>query len=526
MEQSDHELILEIMESPIRWAETFLIEPTTGELFKANYVERTILSAKGPWVVIRVPRRQGKTYSLAVLTLWSVVVNPNYQVLIFAPQNDQVNDFFAYIRSFLAVNPAINDAVVISNRSPQLIEFSNGSTIRGRTTGASSNRKAMTARGKGADLLILDEAAYLREEDYQAIMPIVSNDIYRKEVKIYAASTPTADHGRYYTWATSKDTGWDAIHIPITEIPEITPEQLAMIKSLHSDYEWVVEDLAEFPDIGDSVFRNTDIDAAKTEYTYSLDKFTPGSIRVMGVDWDKHSAGVNIVIIEMVPGVAKVRIVYREEISRGEYTLTNAVNRIIGLNQLVNPNYIYVDRGYGENQIETLKLYGTKYPETGLKTKVVGIMFGQNVPVYDPVTGLPVNKQFKAVMINNMTRMFEDHHLEFSDKDKILEKQLRGYKILGLSSDRIQTTRKNEHIIDALGLALYGLFVHYQNDLRFKPAKQVVVKQAPVPIKSRLGKIRDARACYNLGAPITNRAFTRGFVRGNLMGSSPKRANL
>ena len=33
---------------------------------------------------------------------------------------------------------------------------------------------------------------------------------------------------------------------------------------------------------------------------------------------------------------------------RSEYTYDNAVNKIVELNQIYNPSYIYVDRGSGE----------------------------------------------------------------------------------------------------------------------------------------------------------------------------------
>jgi len=516
--------IIDILSSPLRWAEAFLHDPNTDKLFKANYVEQQILTAKGPWVVIRVPRRQGKSYSLSVLCLWAMAVHSNYTILILAPEEGHVAEFFDYIRNFLSVNPELACEIKENTKSPHRIKFKNNSVIKGKTTGAASSRNTSGIRGKGGDLIILDEAAYLKDSDFGQILPIVTNDIYKDEVLIYAASTPTADHNRYYTWCTAPDSQWEQIHIPITEIPEITPERLAMIKSLHTEMEWIVEDLAEFPDIGDNVFRNSDIDKAKGRYTYSLDGLADSTKKIIGVDWDKHSCGVTIALVEAIPGTNNVRLIYREEIPRGQYTLTNAVNRIIGLNELVKPDFIYVDRGYGEAQIELLKLYGKENPSSKLHEKVIGIQFGQDVSIQDPITGKEIKKQFKSVMINTISRMLEDGLFQFSDKDSRFDKQLRGYKIVGLSSDRIQTTRKNEHIIDAVGLALYGMHTHFYDRLKFKPATKVVIRPQPIPVKSKRAKEEDKRLFSSKNSVFVDRMFTKGLQRGTLMHKVPGRS--
>lgn len=170
LNKQDIQDLIEVFSSPLSWAEAFLHDPNTGNLFKANYVQRKILTAKGPWVVIRVPRRQGKSYSLSVLALWACLVHSNYKVLIIAPEEGQVSEFFEYVRNFLSVNPDIKAEVIENTKSPNKIKFSNNSTISGKTTGASSNRQGVGLRGKGADLIVLDEAAYLREGDFRTVM--------------------------------------------------------------------------------------------------------------------------------------------------------------------------------------------------------------------------------------------------------------------------------------------------------------------------------------------------------------------
>lgn len=53
----------ELSSHPLSWAETFLIEPKTGERFRANYVQRRILSARARDVWVCTHRRGGKCVS-------------------------------------------------------------------------------------------------------------------------------------------------------------------------------------------------------------------------------------------------------------------------------------------------------------------------------------------------------------------------------------------------------------------------------------------------------------------------------
>ena len=78
-------------------------------------------------------------------------------------------------------------------------------------------------------------------------------------------------------------------------------------------------------------------------------------------------------------------------------------------------------------------------------------------------------------MVSTLCRLFEDRMIEFSDSDKHLNNQLRAYQIFESGPNTIKTSRKNEHIIDALGLACYGFMKHYNDRLTFKPATKVVI---------------------------------------------------
>lgn len=44
----------------------------------------------------------------------------------------------------------------------------------------------------------------------------------------------------------------------------------------------------------------------------------------------------------------KFRVAKRYEIPRGEFTFDNAVNKLIEIDEIWDPNFFYIDAGYGE----------------------------------------------------------------------------------------------------------------------------------------------------------------------------------
>lgn len=65
-------------------------------------------------------------------------------------------------------------------------------------------------------------------------------------------------------------------------------------------------------------------------------------------DFDKYQSSSSIIILDFDVIMRKFKVIKRIEVPRGEYTLDNAVNMIIEMNQIYKPSWIYVDRGYGE----------------------------------------------------------------------------------------------------------------------------------------------------------------------------------
>lgn len=168
----------------------------------------------------------------------------------------------------------------------------------------------------------------------------------------------------------------------------------------------------------------------------------------------KYGASSSLLILDYIPKYGKFRVTRRIEVPKAEYSYDKAVNMIIELNRIYDPKWIYVDRGSGEYQLETLHKYGDQHPESGLKVKVKGFSFSQKIDVIDPVTRIPDSKPMKPFMVNQLTLCIERNQLILSPFDEILHKQLIDYEVIRQSQSGLPVfTDKNEHFVDALGLA-------------------------------------------------------------------------
>ena len=99
-------------------------------------------------------------------------------------------------------------------------------------------------------------------------------------------------------------------------------------------------------------------------------------------------------------------------------------------------------------------MYGEKHPETGLKNKLKGFQFSQSLDITDPVTHTVTRTPMKPFMVNQLTITFERSNMILSPFDETLHKQLVDYSVEKITADgRPIYTSKNEHFVDALGLA-------------------------------------------------------------------------
>lgn len=107
-------------------------------------------SAKGK--VIRIGRRSGKTYMMALMMVHEMLLNPGYRVLLVSPYAVQTAEVIKTFKDLCARLP--EDPIKKAKQTPvHEIEFHNGSILMGFTAATNAD----SVRGQTADRIVLDE---------------------------------------------------------------------------------------------------------------------------------------------------------------------------------------------------------------------------------------------------------------------------------------------------------------------------------------------------------------------------------
>ena len=191
----------------------------------------------------------------------------------------------------------------------------------------------------------------------------------------------------------------------------------------------------------------------------------------MGVDWNASKNGTCIIITEWNKGLndgrGAFRVALKKIISQAEFTQVRSCEEIISLNESWNPEYIYVDQGYGQSQIEMLHKYGLEHPKTGLANKVKGIYFGDKIEIRDPSTKQIVKKHIKPFMINLACRRMEDGQIILPESEDVkngLVGQIRDYTVLRTSAlGQPIYSDVNDHLIIAWGLSILAATMEFSD---------------------------------------------------------------
>ena len=440
---------IHIAKDPVTWAKNFLTaDPRVYQIM--------ILRHPSLRKVLRAGRRLGKTFTMAINLLHYSYTHKDGRCLVIAPMKTQVELIYQEILRIAAKNDIVMNSITRKVTSPQfMIQFSNGSTIRFFTSGMRSGGKSDVARGQEVHLIILDEMDYMHADDLDALYAMLQKTAEDQPDKVLmGASTPTGRRERFWEWCNSNR--FREFWFPSYCNPYFSKDQEDEFREQYSESGYRHEIEADWGEDSEGVYPRKYVDRAfiSPTWQYNAEITSARNFYTMGVDWDKYGAGTNIVVVEACAENYeearfrnKTRVAYREEIIRSEYTLTRAVDRIVELNAIFNPKHIYVDRGFGEVQVELLHKKGIEDPRSGLKEKVKGIAFGESIEIRDPYTKLPVKKEMKPFMVDNLRQYLEREAIYMPESDEELYLQLISYVV-------VRTTQTGRPVFEAAGSAM------------------------------------------------------------------------
>lgn len=229
----------------------------------------------------------------------------------------------------------------------------------------------------------------------------------------------------------------------------------------------------------------------------------------------------------------KLRVVRRESIKKNssedpvlsKHLQEESIGRIIANFHAFSPLAVYVDKGYGGFQAETLEKY---FYEIERHEVFKAIDFGSAYRDTNPITGEPRSRSLKGVMVYSLQRQFDLKRIEISpleegrieDVDASFEDkltyQLNNYVVDHYTNrDEPVFAHKGDHALDAFMVANFGFMEKIENSLNFAPeygsgimfskAKAVpdVLEEGKESLRSGFMKLinRSNEEIYDFGAP-------------------------
>lgn len=512
------------LRSPLYWAEANLINPENNRPWRAWVHQRPILLCPNRRLVMRWGRRMGKSISLAVYILWYVFtaaggtlrdeqdpskIRRDVKVLLLTPYKVQVDNIFDRIVDFINASPTLQSSVEASRRgSPRVLKIGN-SMISGFAAGQDSGNSGNTIRGQDADLVIGDEIAWVSEDVLHSVVnPILYT---HTTTSLIVSSTPSGVANDYFQRTCKQRPDVKEFYVPATQHPNWETMKSQVVKDYAGDTErFETEILAKFTSGGVSVYREDLVKLAKEPYSYGDRGHNPNFVYTFGVDWNKsHGTEIAVIGTQVIAPYISF-LFWAENIPKKEFTTPQGIHRVVELNRIWHPEWIFVDAG-GSDGGDALRLYGmTKVGlhvvDGRLANIVESIDFGSSLEV-PGADGSPQKFQTKAFMVNNSVQRFEIGQFKYPASDITLSKQLDNYILLrrninGTPVYGMKEEKIGDHRLDAVNLAMLAVrlkFPTFYNDLAginstiaYNPPTEdheVMVPRGIVPLPMGRGRV-------------------------------------
>ena len=222
--------------------------------FEPDPWQAEVLRSPARRIILNCCRQSGKSTVAATLSLHTALFWAPALVLLLSPTLRQSSELFRKVLDFYRrIAPELPPPEA---ESALRLELANGSRI------VSLPGKEQTIRGfSGVDLLVVDEAARVPDELYQAVRPMLAVS----EGRLILLSTPYGRSGFFYRTWVEGGPEWLRIKVTALECPRISAEFLEEERRTLPTWWFRQEYLCEFEDSEARVFRSTAIERAFSE---------------------------------------------------------------------------------------------------------------------------------------------------------------------------------------------------------------------------------------------------------------------
>ena len=202
--------------------------------------QKQVLETKGN-IALRSGRQTGKSTIISILAARHAVENPNHKIMIIASVERQAYELFSKVVNYMEATHPKHIKKGRANLTKTKMVLTNGSIIYCLPTGLSG----ANIRGYTIDLLIADEAAFIPDEVFNAVIPSIAARV-RLGARIILLSTPFGRDNYFYDCF--QDETFTHFHISSEECERIDKKWLEQQKQRMSEVAYAQEFLGEFAD--------------------------------------------------------------------------------------------------------------------------------------------------------------------------------------------------------------------------------------------------------------------------------------
>jgi len=390
---------------------------------KLDKWQEMLIQEKEKNIVIRAGRQVGKSTGVALKAFFYAVENDHKTVLIVAASQRQSGLLFEKVKSIFL---ECAEEMIAENPTQTKLVLTNGTRIYSLPAG----RTGYTIRGFSIDLLIADEAAFIAEAVWVALIPMLAVT----QGKVILLSTPFGKGGYYYRCFGDSD--FRQFHLSSEQCPRIPKKFLRKEKQRLSKLEYAQEYLGEFIEELSQYFPTALIKERCNFMEWNFKKdFSAGKNYYLGVDVARYGGDQNaFVIAEM----KKKRVKIIKVLTTANITTVDTIGRILDLNSKFKFRKIFIDdAGVGGGVTDVLI--------EKLKSKVVGI---NNASRSIDARGKRRIRILKEDLYSNLLVLMEQKLIELIDLPE-LKRSLASVNFRYSENGRVVFYGNNTHIAEA-----------------------------------------------------------------------------
>ena len=312
-----------------------------GTEFVLDKWQKEVLDHDGN-ITIRAGRQVGKSTVIAIKAARFAKDNRGTVTLVIAAAQRQSSLLFDKIRGEIDRLVEIGEVEYADEPTLTRIRLANGSAIYSLPAG----RTGYFIRGFTVDLLIADEAAYIPEQVWRAVIPMVAvSQKLRKKGWIILLSTPFGKGGYFYDSFHDKD--FKTFHVSSERCPRFPSDFLMKERRRMTKAEYAQEYLGEFIDEWNQFFQTALIKKCMTFIDWSRNKNYQARLNYyLGVDIARYGGDENaFVIAELDTYKARNKLKIVKVLVTSNMSLADTIGRIQKLHELYKFRKIFLDDG-------------------------------------------------------------------------------------------------------------------------------------------------------------------------------------